>query len=110
MREINGLTEFNETIKKGMVLVDYSATWCSPCKMIAPILEEISKERTDVTIVKLDVDNNQQIAMNYGVQSIPMLILFSDGEKQDSVTGALPKSVINKFLDKNIKKEEKQND
>jgi thioredoxin 1 len=110
MREINGLTEFNETIKEGMVLVDYSATWCSPCKMIAPILEEISKERKDVTIVKLDVDTNQKIAMNYGVQSIPMLMLFFNGEKQDSVTGALPKSVINKFLDKNIKKEEKQND
>ena len=110
MREINGLTEFNETIKEGMVLVDYSATWCSPCKMIAPILEEISKERKDVIVVKLDVDSNQQIAMNYGVQSIPMLMLFFNGEKQDSVTGALPKSVINKFLDKNIKKEEKQND
>jgi thioredoxin 1 len=103
MKEINGVTEFKEAIKEGMVLVDYFAEWCSPCKMVSPILEEISKERNDIAIVKVNVDDNQQIAMDYGVQSIPTLMLFRDGQKQDSMIGALPKTALNKFLDKNIK-------
>jgi len=102
MKEINGLTEFKEAIKEGVVLTDFWASWCGPCKMISPILEEIAKERDDVTIIKINVDDNEQIAMNYGVQSIPALILFRDGEKQDSMVGALPKTIINKFLNKNI--------
>jgi thioredoxin 1 len=102
MKEINGLTEFKEAIKEGVVLTDFWASWCGPCKMISPILEEIAKERNDVTIIKINVDDNEQIAMNYGVQSIPALILFRDGEKQDSMVGALPKTIINKFLNKNI--------
>jgi thioredoxin 1 len=103
MKEINGLTDFKEAIKEGMVLTDFWASWCGPCKMISPILEEIAKERNDVTIIKVNVDDNEQIAMNYGVQSIPTLILFNNGEKQDYMVGALPKTVLNKFLDKNIK-------
>ena len=103
MKEINGLTDFKEAIKEGMVLTDFWAPWCSPCKMISPILDEIAKERNDVTIIKVNIDDNEQIAMNYGVQSIPTLMLFRDGEKQDSAIGALPKTALNKFLDKNIK-------
>lgn len=96
-------TDFKEKINDGIVLIDFFADWCSPCKMVSPILEEISKEREDIKIYKVNVDENQKITMDYGVQSIPTLILFINGQKQDTVIGALPKTAINKFLDKNIK-------
>ncbi len=74
------------------VVVDFWAEWCGPCKMIAPALEEISEELKDqVKIVKLNIDENQNAAMRYGVRSIPMLLLFKDGEPQASQVGAAPK-------------------
>ena len=78
------------------VLVDFWAEWCGPCKMIAPILEEIAEERAgDLTIVKLDVDANPRWAMEYGVMGIPTLLLFKDGEVVERLNGYLPKP---KFL------------
>jgi thioredoxin 1 len=78
------------------VLVDFWAEWCGPCKMIAPILEEIAEERADdLTIVKLDVDANARWAMQYGVMGIPTLLLFKDGEIEERITGFMPKD---KFL------------
>jgi thioredoxin 1 len=80
------------------VLVDFWAEWCGPCKMIAPILEEIAEERPeDLTILKLDVDANPRWAMEYGVMGIPTLLLFKDGEVVERITGYLPKP---KFLAK----------
>ncbi|MDD7909781.1 thioredoxin [Pseudovibrio exalbescens] len=77
------------------VLVDFWATWCGPCKMIAPSLEEISDEMSGaVKIAKLDIDSNQQAAMNYGVRSIPTMILFKDGEPAATLVGAHPKGKI----------------
>lgn len=96
---------FKETIDNdNYILVDFWAEWCGPCKMIAPVLEDISKERTDVVIAKLNVDDNQQIAIDYGVQSIPTLILFKNGKIIDKKIGVLPKKTINEFLDKEINK------
>ncbi|MFC2046303.1 thioredoxin [Chloroflexota bacterium] len=80
------------------VLVDFWAEWCGPCKMIAPVLEEIADEQADaLTIVKVNVDTDTRWAMEYGVMGIPTLLLFKDGEIEDRITGFLPKS---KFLDR----------
>ena len=77
------------------VVVDFWAEWCGPCKMIAPALEEISEEMAgQVKITKLNIDENQDMAMKYGVRSIPMLILFKDGEPMASQAGAKPKGQI----------------
>ena len=74
------------------VVVDISATWCGPCKMVAPILEELSKEYAGrLKIGKLDVDENPQIPGHYGVMSVPTLMFFKKGEVMDQVVGALPK-------------------
>ena len=74
------------------VLVDFWAPWCGPCRMVAPVVEEIAKERADaLKVVKLNVDENQQTAITYEVMSIPTLILFSNGEVAKKVIGAYPK-------------------
>jgi thioredoxin 1 len=74
------------------VLVDFWAPWCGPCRVIAPSLEEIAEEQSDsLRIVKLNVDENQQTAAQYGVMSIPTLIVFKNGEAAKTIVGALPK-------------------
>ena len=73
------------------VLVDFWAAWCGPCRVVAPVLEEIASERSDVRIVKLNVDDNQQTAARYGVMSIPTMILFKNGQPAETIVGALPK-------------------
>jgi thioredoxin 1 len=73
------------------VLVDFWAPWCGPCRLVAPVLEEIASERSDVRIVKLNVDENQQTAAKYGVMSIPTMILFKNGQAAETIIGALPK-------------------
>jgi thioredoxin 1 len=85
------------------VLVDYWAEWCGPCKMIAPILEEIAGEYTGkVTIAKLNIDENPQTPPKYGIRGIPTLMLFKDGNVEATKVGALSKSQLTAFLDSNI--------
>jgi thioredoxin 1 len=82
------------------VLVDYWAEWCGPCKMVAPILEEIAAEYAGrLTIAKLDVDENQNTPAKYGIRGIPTLMLFKDGEAAATKVGALSKSQLTAFLD-----------
>ena len=85
------------------VLVDYWATWCGPCKMIAPILEEIAGEYSDkLKVCKMDIDANQQTPARYGIRGIPTLMLFKNGEVEATKVGALSKSQLAAFLDSNI--------
>ena len=76
------------------VLVDFWATWCGPCRMIAPVLEEVAKERPDVTVCKVDVDEERELALEYGVSSIPTLLVFRDGKVVNQSIGAMPKERI----------------
>lgn len=80
------------------VLVDFWATWCGPCQMQAPILEELAKERDDVIIAKVDVDQNPNLAQKYRVMSIPMLAVFKNGQPVVSAVGLQNKATLNEML------------
>ena len=85
------------------VLVDYWAEWCGPCKMIAPILDEVAKEYAGkLKVAKLNIDNNQATPPKYGVRGIPTLILFKNGNVEATKVGALSKSQLTAFIDSNI--------
>lgn len=85
------------------VLVDFWAEWCGPCKMIAPVLEEVAKEYSDrLTIAKMNVDENTETPQKFGVRGIPTLILFKDGNVESTKVGALTKSQLTAFLDENL--------
>ena len=85
------------------VLVDFWAEWCGPCKMVSPIVEELSNEYNGkVKVAKLDVDTNPQTATNYGIRGIPTLLMFKDGSAVDQIVGAVPKTQIAERLDKII--------
>ncbi len=82
---------FKDVISKGNVIVDFWAEWCAPCKMIAPVFEELSKEMESVTFAKLNVDEHGEVAATAGVRGIPTLIMYKDGEELGRIVGALPK-------------------
>jgi thioredoxin 1 len=85
------------------VLLDFWAEWCGPCKMIAPLLEEVAVSHAEkLAVVKLNVDENPNVAQKFGIRSIPTLILFKDGEVQAQKMGAMPKSQLDEFLDTNL--------
>ncbi|MBN2076635.1 MAG: thioredoxin [Dehalococcoidales bacterium] len=82
------------------VLVDFWATWCKPCLMVAPILDELAEEYDgQVTFTKVDLDQNQKIAANYGIMSIPALIIFKGGEPVANIVGARPKAELKKLVE-----------
>ena len=76
------------------VFVDFYAEWCGPCKMMAPILEQVSEETPDVKFAAIDVDDAERLAIQYGISSIPCMILFKNGEEADRIVGAVPKQRV----------------
>ena len=107
MAEISQVTDANfedEVLKSDVpVLVDYWAEWCGPCKVIAPVLEEIASEYGDkMKICKLDIDANEETPPKYGIRGIPTLMLFKNGAVEATKVGALSKSQLTAFLDSNI--------
>ncbi|GEK60141.1 MULTISPECIES: thioredoxin [Marinococcus] len=95
--------DFSQQISEGVVLTDFWAPWCGPCKMIAPVLEEINEEIGDnVKIAKLNVDENQETAGKYGVMSIPTLMIFKDGEMVEQIVGFQPKDQLQGLLEKHM--------
>jgi thioredoxin 1 len=96
---------FDELVLKSdkPVLVDFWAEWCGPCRMVGPVVEEISKEYADTAVVgKVNVDNNPGISIKYGIRNIPALLYFKNGEIVDKQIGAVPKSVLAGKLDKQL--------
>lgn len=91
-------SNFNELISNGKILVDFFATWCGPCKMLSPILEEISSDRSDTKIIKVDVDECQSLAKQFGVMSIPTLILIENGQIKNKKIGFQSKDEIIEWI------------
>jgi thioredoxin 1 len=90
---------FKTVVKKGLVLVDFWAPWCAPCKMIAPTLNEIAEEESEkITIAKVNVDENNPISQKYNIRNIPTLILFKDGKEVKRIMGVKPKKTLLKEL------------
>lgn len=100
-KEITDAT-FSQEISEGLVLVDFWAPWCGPCRMQAPILDQLSQkyDETELKITKLNVDDNPQTATSYGVMSIPTLLFFKDGELVEKCVGVQPKAVLETIVEK----------
>ena len=100
VKKINSDEFQNEVLNsKGIALVDLFADWCMPCQMIAPIIEEISNEKADVNFFKINVDESSEVAVKYGISSIPTLLIFKDGELVNKAVGAYPKEKIVELLE-----------
>ena len=92
---------FEQSIQKDWVLVDFFATWCGPCRMLSPILEELASERSEINIVKMDIDQNEDIARQFGIMSVPTLVLFHGGQQVAMKTGFMPKEMLMNWLEEN---------
>jgi thioredoxin 1 len=103
MADINHVTDITfqaEVLESETpVLVDFWAPWCGPCRVVAPVLEEIAGERDDIRIVKLNVDDNQQTAAQFGILAIPTMVLFRDGAEAKRIQGAMPKKRLEAELE-----------
>lgn len=95
--------DFEKKIEKGVALVDFYAPWCGPCKMMSPVIDELSAEyKGKAGIYKVNVDNEPNLANKFQVMSIPTIVIFKDGEAIDQTTGAQNKEGLKKMIDKNI--------
>jgi thioredoxin 1 len=94
-------SNFKDEISSGLVLVDFWAAWCGPCRMLGPIIEEVAGEAEGVTVGKLNVDENPQTAQQFQVMSIPTVILFKDGEPVERMVGLRPKEAYLEAIEAN---------
>lgn len=89
---------YDELIKEGIVVVDFFATWCGPCKMLGPIIENLGNSMEDVKFIKIDVDKNEDLARRYGVMSIPTIIFFKDGKEVKKHIGFITENGIKEII------------
>ena len=94
MIKIDNTEQFESIIGEGVTLVDFYADWCGPCKMLAPVLEELSEEREDVTFIKVNIEEFPQLTSDLGVMSVPTLIVFKDGQPVGRTNGFRPKDAV----------------
>jgi thioredoxin 1 len=95
--------EFNSMDKSGVSVLDFNATWCGPCKMLAPVLETVSEELAGkANFYSVDTDENPDLAREYGIMNIPALVVLKDGEKVDMNVGFVPKEAVVDFVSKNL--------
>ena len=104
MAKIATNTNFDELLQDGkLVIVDFWAVWCGPCRMLSPLLDEVEEEMADkVTVVKVNVDDADEIAMRYRIMNIPTLLFFKNGQQVDKTVGAMPKNVLVDRINKNL--------
>ena len=97
-------SNFEEKVLKSEkpVLIDFWAEWCGPCRMLAPSIDAISSERDDIVVGKVNVDNEGKLAMTFGIDSIPTLVIVKDGEVAARLVGYNSKTIVNGFIDKSI--------
>ena len=99
MIHVENSQQFDETIQNGVTLVDFYATWCGPCRMLAPFVEEVENDFLDkIKVVKLDVDECDEVAARYAINAIPALLVFKDGELVKSNVGFIPKEEITNMI------------
>ena len=102
VKKINS-PEFQSAIAGGVSVVDFNATWCGPCRMLGPVLEELSEEMTGkASFYAMDVDDNPDIAASFGINSIPYVAVFKDGQKVDEQIGFVPKPQLQAFVERNL--------
>lgn len=95
--------EFEAAVSSGVAVVDFSATWCGPCKMLAPVLEELSDEMDgQANFFNVDVDECQNLAVSYGIMNIPAVVVFKDGKKQEMSVGFKPKESMSELVKKYV--------
>lgn len=97
---IESVKQYDELLAKGEVLVDFFATWCGPCKMLSPVIEQVAAEHPELTVLKIDVDEVGALAQRYNVASIPTLLYVKDGEVKNQALGFMPKPRLLAFLGK----------
>ncbi|MDO5291582.1 MAG: thioredoxin [bacterium] len=95
--------EFQEVKDKNLAVIDFSATWCGPCKMLTPVLDQIAEElEGKASFYNVDVDENPDLAMQYGIRNIPALVILKEGEKVDTQVGFLPKEQLCKWMEPHL--------
>ena len=101
IKHIENENQFNQEIAEGLAVVDFFATWCGPCRMLAPILEDVSEMRDDAKFLKVDVDENYDLAKSFGIMSVPTVLFFKNGNLVDKSIGLINSEKINQIIDKN---------